>query len=136
MGIDYARATLPYAVRCIADGYENENLYDLFLALHEHENEEITTPFDLLGWTYTYWDGAYKDDPNALRDSAGHNRHPYAHRLTKGDMQVWLVQEGHIEADPFYSLGAEDLESLNAFLSDIGLPDAPVVTRYVFFLIW
>lgn len=135
MGIDYARATLPYAVREITDGYNNENLYDLITALHDHENEELTTPFDFLGWTYTYWDGDWDKDPNHLRDSADHNNHPYTYRLTKGNMQVWLAQEGHHD-DSFYSAGAETLESLNAFLSDIGLPDAPVVERYVFFLIW
>ncbi len=125
MGIDYARATLPYAVRGITDGFTNESLYDLILALHEHKSEELTTPFDFLGWTYTYWDGDYKNDPNDLWDSAKHNNHPYAHRLVKDDMQVWLVREGHVD-DPYYSVGAETLESLNAFLSDIGLPDAPV----------
>lgn len=136
MGIDYDRATLPFAVRKITDGYNNESLYDLITALHDHENEALTTPFDFLGWTYTYWNGDWNDHPNTLRDSANHNTYLHAHRLVKGDMQVWLVQEGHIEANPYYSVGTETLESLNAFLSDIGLPDAPVVERYVFFLIW
>lgn len=50
---------------------------------------------------------------------------------------AWLVEEGNrMSGDTYVSVGAETIESLNAFLSDIGLPDAPVVERYVFFLIW
>lgn len=136
MGVDYARATLPYAVRSITDEDKSESLYDLILSLHEHESEELTTPFDFMGWTYMFWTGAWSDSPHHLRDSGNYADHPMAWQLTKDNMQVWLVQEGYIDYNPFYSVGAETLESLTAFLSDIGLPDAPIVERYVFFLIW
>lgn len=143
MGTDYSRATLPFAVRGIVGVFESHipdklesHWEETIFQLHEHENEEIESPFNFFGWEYLYHKGGYKSDPNRLSDTGKHNDYSFSWKLSKGDKSVWLVQEGFQGYDDYYSLGAYTKEELQEFLTDIGFTELPIIERYVFFMVW